>query len=327
MFKVSQSKVKSWRTCRAQYSFKHVDKLRRKRKKRPLVFGTIVHSMIEAHANGDDPMAKLDAIDLTSGKLFRKEREEYGDLIEDLRVIMEEYFDFWPDDQLLYSRRKGRNAEHAFEIEIADGILFKGKIDAVGRYKKTRRLVEHKTFTRLPSDDDRWRSVQSAVYIRAIEILGWWTDIDGTLWDYVRSKAPSTPQLLKNGEISRRQLDSLPTRVEAFIRSQGKDPKKFKEMIAAAKANRENYFLRIPTSLRKAVVDETFSEFLETAREMSELHGKSRVKTVGAHCKWCDYAALCQAGSLGLDVEFIKKREYTTEPEEALDDAEERAES
>lgn len=328
---VSQSKAKTWRTCHKQHDYKYNQRLRKKRVKRPFMFGRVVHEMIEAHANGDDPFEKLDAIDIHSGAMFRREREEYGDILEDIRVIMTEYFEHYPDDArdaLIYSRRKGRSAEFPFEIELENGIVFKGKIDGVGRAKRMRWLVEHKTFKREPSEDDRWRSVQSAVYIRAIQLNGWWNDIEGTLWDYVSSKPPGVPSILKNGEISRRHLITLPTRLRAFIRAQGKDPKKYKDLIANAEHNRSSYFIRAYSPMRREVVDQTWEDFVETAREIAE-HGQTRrgqIRNVGQHCKWCDFADLCKAEVLGLDGDFLRKKDYTIEPEDTLTDETDRSE-
>src|SRR6185312_1141629 len=93
VFHVSNSKVKLWRKCRRAYWYRYVERLRVKRKKRPLMFGSIVHGMIETFVNADDPFAYLDEQAKTNMKLFRSEREEYGELIDDVRTIMTEYFD------------------------------------------------------------------------------------------------------------------------------------------------------------------------------------------------------------------------------------------
>lgn len=325
---VSQSKIKCWRQCRFNYHMKYIRRLRKKKVKRPFMFGRIVHEMIETHANGDDPFAHLDQIDLTSGKMFRREREMYGDILADIRVLMEEYFAYWDEQgEVQYCRRDKRSAEHPFEIEVDSGIIFKGKIDAVARSKRLRWLMEHKTFTRIPSEDDRWRSIQSAVYIRAVDIMGWWI-LDGTLWDYVRSKPPSVPAMLKDNKgISRSsRLDTLPSRLKAFITSQGFKEKDYKELIKAAEANRANYFLRIYSPLKKDVVDNTWEDFLDTAREIAEIGETSKVKNVGFHCKMCDFEPVCRAEAQGSDVDFIINREYTVEPEESLTDDREREE-
>jgi hypothetical protein len=79
-------------------------------------------------------------------------------------------------------------------------------------------LLEHKNHKSFPNADHRWRNLQSSVYIRFIEMMGWWK-VEGTLWDYIRSKPPTRPQILKSGGVSSRDLDSLPQVVIDTIKS------------------------------------------------------------------------------------------------------------
>lgn len=327
LVKVSQSKVKLYRQCRRAYHYKYRDKLRRKRIKRPFYFGTIIHSMIEAYANGDEPFELLDKIDLENGKMFRREREMYGELIADIRCIMEEYFAYWPEDSIIYSRRNKRNAEHEFEIELKPGLLFGGKIDAVGRAKKMRWLIEHKSFSRIMSEDERWRSVQSAVYIRAVDILGWW-QLDGTLWDSIHSKPPGIPQMTKGGKLSEAKLKTLPSRVEAFLASQKLKAKDYPKLMENAVAAREDYFQRHFMPIKPLVIEDTWKDFVSTAEEIYQVHGdgSKKEKSVGRHCSWCDFEPLCRGEVQGLDVDFIRSREYTTEKEHALTEEDREAE-
>lgn len=198
VFRVSNSKIKLWLKCKMAYHLKYVDKLRPKKKSRPLQFGTMVHEMIEAWIEGDDPMEKLAEFEKKQGRLFQTMIDEYGDIVDDTRIIMTEYFAFWherakkdPDSKLTILRRNRRGAEHKFEVEVRPGIVLIGKIDAIGSSRKLRWMVEHKTFTNMPNEDHRWRSVQSALYLRVNDMLGW-PSLDGTLWDYIHS-SPCIP--------------------------------------------------------------------------------------------------------------------------------------
>lgn len=310
LFKVSQSKVNTWRRCRAAYNYKYVDKLRKKRKSRPLQFGSIVHSMLEAYANGDDAFDKLDEINIKDMRLFQVEKEEYGEIIEDIRVIMTEYFLKWPDKSLMYLRQKGKGAEHHFEVEILPGVLLTGKIDGFAKSpNKLRWLVEHKTFTRMPNEDSRWRNLQSSVYIRVSDMLGL-PPVDGTLWDYIFSKPPAYPEMLKSGQMSQRGIDSLPTRVLQTLKEHRLKPKDFGTLIESVTANRNKYFQRIFTPDKPGVVDKVWKDLLETAQEMLDLHGKRKARTIDKHCSWCDYEGLCRGELQGSDVDYIKGREY-----------------
>lgn len=322
---VSQSRVKSFRKCRKQHHNKYVLGLRKKVKSRSLMFGSVIHRMIEADANADDPFETLDKVSETNEKLFKSEREAYGELVSDIRVIMTDYFEYWDKHKkaIVYSRRAGRSAEHLFEIDIADGLKFKGKIDAVGKSQKMRWLVEHKSFKRMPSEDDRWKSVQSGAYIRAIQMMGWWTDLEGTLWDYVGNKEPATPKILESGKISEAQLNSLPGRVRAFLKTQKAKEKDYPKLMKQVTENRDNWFLRIYTPLNEQVVQTTWDDFLETALEIQRVGETSKTRSIDQHCNWCDFKALCQAEIAGLDVDFVIQREYTYEPEESIDGEEE----
>lgn len=312
-FKVSQSKVKTYRRCHRAYHNKYVEKLKRKRVKRPLMFGRIVHDMIDAYANGDDPFEVLDNIGIENMKLFAAEKEMYGEIVDDIGIIMEDYFQHWPERDLVYLRRNRRSAEHEFEIELFPGVLWNGKIDGVAKTpNKLKWLVEHKTFTRMPGEDERWRNLQSVTYIRALDILGW-QPVDGTCWDYIRSKAPPRPGLLKDKSLSKKKIDTLPTAILAAIEAHGLNVKDYESFIVSMESNRPNWFKRIHTPVGKEVVDKVFADFENTVREMVDKHGKVRDMNIDRHCGWCDFEPLCRAELQGLDVDYVKKKEYYTD--------------
>lgn len=313
-FTVSQSKVKTYRRCRYAYHLKYVEGLRRKISKRPFKFGGIVHKMLEAHANGDDPFLELRKINLEQAKLFDAEKELYGNIINDIGNIMEEYFDYWEEDDITPIRVGKSYAEHPFEIEIEPGLSFKGQIDEFDRTKnKLRWLTDHKTFTKLPDEETRWINIQSSVYIRANDILGWVPNLAGTCWNYVKSKPPTRPELLKTGGLSQKNIDTLPSVVYDVMRKYKLKPKDNSKLIKHAEDNRSKYFFRIFTPISKKVVDNIFSGFVDTAREISECHGTKKDKNIDLHCKFCDYSQICKAELTGSDVDFVKEREYTVD--------------
>lgn len=313
MFFVSQSKVKTWRTCRRKYHYKYVEKLVKKRVKRPLQFGRIIHSMIETYADGDDPFVWLKQFEKENAKMLRLEREEYGEIIDDARVIMTEYFNHYDEGSLAYLRKKGKASEHDFAVEIDKDITIKGRMDAFASTKnKLKWLTEHKTFGQMPSEDDRWKSLQSAIYLRVNDMLGWFK-VDGMCWNYIWSKPPSMPKITKTGKISEAALVTLPTRVYEFLEEQKAKKKDFKKLIEEAEMNRTKYFQRIFLPKKKKVIDTFMDEFIETAREMSDLHGKSKTRTIDRHCLWCDYKDLCRAELTGSDADFLRKKEYKVE--------------
>lgn len=309
-FRVSNSKVKTWRRCRHAYHLKYVEKLEKKRVSRPLQFGRLVHSMIEYHAQGLDPFAVLDELSVDDQKMFRAEREMYGDILADVRCIMSEYFDHHGEDSLIAVRINGRYAEHEFNVEIAPGIILTGKIDMIARTpNKLRWLVEHKSFSRLPSEDERWRNTQSIVYFKAMELLDW-KGVDGVCWDYIHSKSPARPPILKNGTMTRKAMTTLPSRVREVIAENQLKEKDYRDVIEAAKGQRKYYFQRSFNPIKPAVVHHVWQDFVMSSKEMADCHGRSRERNIDRHCSWCDFEPICRAELSGHDTDFIRRNDY-----------------
>lgn len=309
---ISQSKVKTWRQCRRAFHNKFVLGIQKKKKTRPLMFGSIVHEVIEAHMEGKKWRKVLKKLEKDLGPMFRKEREMYGNILKDIEYIMEDYFEYW-EGSIKPIEHDGRSSEYEFRIELDTGLWFTGKIDAVVRARKMKWIMEHKTFNRMPSEHERWRSVQGSVYFRAAEEMGFPT-LDGVLWDYVSSKPCNVPgELTATGKISQARIDTLPSRVNAWIEEEGHKAKDFKKMLADAEANRRNRFIRVFSPVKPRVVDNIWNDFVDTAKEIQDNFGKKKDQNIGRHCSWCDYQMLCEAEVKDSDLEWLLKREYQSE--------------
>jgi len=320
---VSQSKARCWRTCKQQYNFKHVQKLRRIRVKRPLQFGRIMHDLIEVELEGGDPWVKLDEISQQQGKLFEEEIDEYGNIVDDIALIFEEYLAYWPKNEWKIIPVEGRMSEHPFEIEIMPGVIFNGRLDFLANSKKMNWLGENKTFGQMPNDDHRWKDLQSAVYFRAVDMMGWLgkRHLDGVCWNYISSKAPGIPEIKKNGEMSIRKIRTFPQVVKDIARENKIPLKDVSEQVAYAEECRGDWFQRVYTPINDTVVEFTWNGFVDTARDIAENHDKLSGMNIGRHCDWCDYEPICRARMLGTDVDFVIEREFEVKED---DNAEEK---
>lgn len=325
VFKVSQSKVKTYRRCHYAYHLRYVEKLCKKIKSRPLQFGTIVHKMIEAYADGDDPFEALTEIEKGNKKMFAAEREMYGELVDDIRQIMTEYFDYYPERDLRFERRDKKSGEFEFNIPLIDygmpDIVWNGKIDAIGKTpNKLRWIVERKTFSRKPNDDERWRNLQSSTYMTAIQLLGWGS-VDGMCWDYIRSKPPTRPGLLKDGTMSQKNIDTLPITIRETCKELKLNPREYGGFIQRSRDDLGTWFQRIHTPVDQSVTDAVMADFLSDVRRMADDHGTCKSKNIDRHCSWCDYEAICRAELQGLDVDYVKQHDFTKEREDAKENA------
>lgn len=327
---INQSRVKAWRECHRRHYYRYEEQIVRLKTKRPLVFGKAAHDIIEAYANGDDPMERLEEIASKNRKMFKKEIEEYGDIVADLGYIMRGYFDYWDGhpDQMRYIRFNKKASEHTFEIELRPGLVWKGTVDAYAKAKGLKWLAEHKTFKREWSEDERWRNLQSATYRRATKLMGW-PETDGMLWDYIHSKAPTRPQLTaKTGKISTRAIVTLPEVADAFLKENNikrKSPDAL-ALIESAEASLPRYYKRVFTPANDEVEDKIFEDFMETALEIAEDHDRKKSRNIGKHCGWCDYENICRTELTGGDIDWVMKREYGPETNEHKSKSQDRVE-
>jgi PD-(D/E)XK nuclease superfamily len=313
MFGVSQSKVSQWRRCKLAFHFQHREHLRPKIKARPLYFGSTVHKMLEALAENKDARTALAEIAHRDEVMFREEREYFAKLIEDINFIFRAYKKFWAQSPLIYVPIGNRHAEVPFAVKVDDAIEVKGTIDGIVEHKKFNWLLEHKTHAEFPNADHRWRNLQGAVYNSISKLLGW-PKLQGMCWNYVRSKEPTRPKILKTGKLSvARDCDTLPEVVLDVLEEHRLNPRDYADFIAAQEANLPTWFDRIYQPVQEHVVKVLWKEFLATSREMSDYYSRTDApppRTIDHHCKWCSFEKLCRAELQGLDVDDVKQREY-----------------
>lgn len=307
---VSHSKIKTWRRCRKQYAYKYIEKLEPRKKGRPLYFGSIVHEMIEAFANGDDPKSITKKYRNDTKKLFSSEREEYAQIIDDAETMMEHYFKYYKDSPIKFVAVKGKLAEHEFELEIAPGIVLKGKIDAIAKTPDgSVWIMEHKSHKTLPAEDIRFRDVQTVIYAHVAPQIGI-KKVDGVLWDYIRSKMPRVPELTKKGQLSKGKIDTLKSVYEKAIKDNKLNPKDYKEELTALEGSEDNYFKRIFMPLNDSAGKQLIKEMIITAKEIQEKGEKDATRNITNDCSWCSYEKLCMAELVGNDADYLRKTEF-----------------
>lgn len=323
-FVVHQSHMKCWRRCRQQYHYQYVLRLRKKRLGAPLKRGTAVHKMIEDHIEGKDPWKSFEEFKRTNQKLFASEREFYGEIEWEIRVLMEGYFAWWKKDPLIYTSPKGskKKAEHKFAYDLTPSIVVEGKIDACATDRREQNwLVDHKTHKQIPQGEIKYGDLQSVIYTEAMPALGF-PRPDGVLWNYIRWKAPTRPNLLKNGTLSRGNIDTTWTVYKAEILAHGLKPADYQDMKEKLEGKEDDFYVRHHLPINRHMVDRLLEEARWTAREMKRKAGREQSRTIDRHCSWCEYGNLCRAELMGLDSTWIKEHDFETqehdydEPEE-----------
>lgn len=304
MIIINQSGIKTWRRCPQAFYYKEVECIEPRRKSLPLERGSWLHRLLEAYYKGKDWRKVHSKLTQEYDKLMEEEKEYYGDLPSETARIMEGYI-----------KKYGKLKEEPLAVELdfsstpvqlAPGVFLKGKIDLILRNEKGTWIVEHKTHKKFPGEEERFINLQTAVYIVAAEALGY--KIDGTLWDYIRTKPPTRPRILVRGGVSRANIDTDYDTYLEVLKEAGEDPRQYQEELERAKQNSFYERRYIPKSQR--VIDAMVREFVITAREIEKLKMFPYRNLDKFNCRNCGYRSLCRAELLGLDAQFIRRSEY-----------------
>lgn len=301
-----------------QHHYKYYQGLRKKAIARPLKLGSAVHTMIEAQIQNGTWEPELKAFTKEFNKLFQEEQLMLGNLPVEVKAIVERYFDYYREDGLSYPRwRRGRATELQVHIPVTGYVSLIGYVDALPRDDQGRVWVmDHKTCKSIPTEENRFSDLQLLIYSWALPQLGY-PEPDGVIWDYLRTKAPTVPEVLKAGGISKNK--NIDTTYDVYMNTVeeklGKKALPQYEEFAQTLKGREEKFLRriVLPSPKKSMVASVVQDLEATAMEIHTKGPTSTVRNMTRDCSWCSYYNLCQAEVRGLDTEHIRATDYTTE--------------
>lgn len=319
----SYTEVSAFRTCQKRWEYRYKIGLKRKRKHIRLLRGEILHEMLDAYIQaklvkgytGDDPWDVLDKYAQQYANYFEEEKEHYGDIVGDCGEIFEGYLRKYRKDPLTY---EGSEIAVYFDLPGVN-VRFAGFIDKVAHDAQGRRwLVDHKFVATIPSAEDRFSELQFLLYVWAWEQVFPDTPIDGILWDYGRAKAPTKPELLKNGKqlSQRKNIDCDVHTYRKTILAHGFSVKEYSEMLKHLEGKENTFFERVrlprPTDIMIKMVTD---DFLQSVDEIKIKKGKGKasrcVRSMSPfNCNTCEFRPLCEAEVRGHDAKFIRKSEY-----------------
>jgi hypothetical protein len=284
--------------------------------------GSVIHECIEAHHE----VGRYDHIvadfRIEYNKLFNEEKAELGDLPTDVERIMARYVSFYANDGLQYVvRKRGRKTELPVNFWMDPYTQFLGYLDAYPVDKQKRNwLMDHKVPKRMPDEDSRYSDIQFAIYVWAAPQARL-PEPDGIIWDYVKRNPPKIPEVLKDGSISKRKIDSDYIAYMAMVRSRSLDPKDYEEFAQNLPGGSkflglDPFFQRVPLpNPSRILVRNIVDDFKTSVEEIRAQHSIERAATdrnITRNCKQCEYFSICSAETRGLDTEFLRKSEYIT---------------
>lgn len=309
------SMVKAYRRCPKSLEYKYIRNLQRVKPAPPLIRGTIIHAMLDARAISTGPRKALGVWKEYQDKykkLFLEEQEMFGPtFMEDIKRVYEGYertYGTLEEDGLQYEA-----SEEFVATDLTSDIRYTGHLDkrVITKRDGRRWIMDHKTHRVIPTEEQRFQDYQILMYVWAWNREHPTEPIDGIIWDYIRTKAPTIPEVLKAGGLS--QAKNIDTDHYTYVKEMTRlriDPKPYKEFLAALKArSSERFYLRVKLpSPSKVMVEQVVKDFRETSVIMNGL--KVYPRTMTRDCSWCEFYRLCNAELRGLDAAFVQKTEY-----------------
>lgn len=315
------SMVKAYRRCPKAYEYKYIQNLQRIRPPAPLIRGSIIHEILDARATPGGTVGFKSIMAKYSekyGTLFKEEKEMYGEsFLEDIERVYRGYLRTYEDKDIEYL-----SSEEFVTTPLVGDIIFQGHLDK--RILKDGRMwiMDHKTHKNIPTEEMRFNDYQLLLYVWAYNREHKKDEqIEGVVWDYIRTKAPTIPEPLVKGGLS--QAKNIDTDVYTYTKELVKlriDQKPYAQFLAELKKRaHERFYKRVYLPAPSRVMTEcVVKDFTESSQIM---HGiKVYPRSPSFNCSWCEYYRVCSAELRGLDHKFIRESEYEVK-EVAVDDA------
>lgn len=313
---LTNSMLGAFRRCIKQSEYKYVHRLKPKRLGSPLKRGTWVHELLEVDAKGGDWKAHHKKLSTKFNRMFDEEKDFYGDMPTEIRQVMKSYFWHYKHDPWKY-----HEVELELTAELPNGVLLRIKFDGLIENQFGLWLVDHKTHKTLPNLEYRLLDTQSPLYIWVAHQNN--IPVNGFIWNYLRWKAPTIPQLLKDGtRLSRRAVDTDYPTYRKAIKDYGLDPGPYqdkldmlkKQRYEFGKAQTSTFFQRSVFEKSPELIDRVIKEAMRTADRMNTYDWsdpEAVERTVGRHCQFmCSYSDLCTMELLGGNTRPLLRQNY-----------------
>jgi hypothetical protein len=285
----TNSKLKAFRRCKRSYYYKFVEDLVPKTIGEPLRRGTWLHELLEYHYGGGNWRVRHAELTAEFDSLFDEEKDYYGDLPGLCERIFASYvFHYREEDAGL----KVIALEEKCEVPMpgTDHVMV-FKFDMIAEDENGRWLFEDKSHTKIPGDDYRFLDTQSNQYVWGLNELGTYGHIDGICWNYLRAKPPTIPKLKKNGELSKRKIDTDAYTFLKALKEYGLEPADHRDVLLRLKQGSSTFFRRNYVPTTPQVVKTILEEAVHAADEIER--GFLPDRTIDRSCEYCSYKDLC----------------------------------
>lgn len=307
--RISNSSYKTLLRCEQQYVYKFVELLEARLVAIPLKLGTWMHLLIDAKYKKGDWKPEHRKLSREFNQMFDEQKAYYGPLPQQASHIMRGYDYHWRNDDQDW---EFIDTELKLEVELNKGWVYVAKVDVVADNDEGRWLWDHKTFkAKAPTADYRIVDPQSALYDWAYERVTGIKPV-GFMFNYLRTKLPTTPKLLKRGGISKaKNIDTNFYTLMAFLKKNDLDPADYREQLSAARSRDSLFYDRVFVPRPTAVIRNLLADIVAKLPRIRELHEGARpTRTLTRDCQYsCAFHLLCLTELTDGNGDYIRKHD------------------
>ena len=288
----SHGALKTFQRCAKKWSYRYIDKIEPKEKKVAMQRGSDIHEMLANYY--DDGAGRFDALFLGI--------ENY-DLINRYARKYEAEDEAWT---ILHIEEEFTFTVGPFEVIFIPDLV----IEINGEVW----IVDHKTTANIPDEWDPYNMTdfQHLLYVAGLQQLGY--NVKGFLFNYIRSKPPTQPVLIKDGSriADVRRVDTDYDTLKGFALTY----KVYSDDVAARlqviKLTADKFFQRHFLLINQFAVDQAVEDTLDVLNQMAKAEATSAYPrhVVGKHggsqsCGSCEYQSICFGELTGMNTDTI----------------------
>lgn len=346
---VSFSELSSYMECPRKHYYAYIERLRKAKYTQSgrINVGLVVHALIQAallYYIDMDYKATFEEVDIilnvAVGEFFKqipdtkkfmdmqgnvisedtKERDEFLDNINLAIKITQRlvrHLDIpnnWRTEFINWNGEEVPLIEFKFEYPVVEGNDIVGKIDWVAKslFDNQVYLIDWKTRAKMTdgfkiSGEDM--NLQMSIYQYVLNSLG--VNTFGTITYQVRSDIPHEPEITKKGKMSEAKIATDWETYKQHLLNNGEDPNNYDAMKNKIESLYTEDYWWLPVYIIRGNKELT-NRWL-TVQEITDtmLHDTKHSKYESPRCQFCPYFQLCLNQDRGMDVEYIKKMDYT----------------
>lgn len=305
----SISKANTANRCLRKYAYRYIQKIQNNAPNARPQLGVIGHQALEFHFSDRDWTYPITKYESDLRELLDEERAVYAHIPGDLYRMVRGYLNHWKkiDEDV-----KTLATELTFVVRTPEGNDYEGIIDRIYEDSSGVWIEDHKFVKAVPEEAVRYLDAQTNMYFYAATKLGY--NPVGVVFDYVRTKPPTQPKILKNGTVSRAACDTDLETYISVLKSAGQNPSDYMDIIAGLSKNA--YYKRFKVPRPMTLADNVMKDFDDTCKVLTLLADSidgfaPYPRCVTRDCTWdCEFCNLCFAELTGSNVEAIRQYEY-----------------